>query len=650
MPITPQELVLDPWAGLSHRPILNPKEGGNGSLAASWVGSRTSTDTRRLNAYIVLRTYIDNCSRLFLADNSRQREHREYGDAALMVDAILAAVLGEDLTVQVDGADADEPTPPEPDEPDVAEEVTDPPVPPEPDADALAEFTAAHAEWETATARQDWLDTWLRKERFALKIHETERNAVQLGDGVYVLSWSNAKKRVRIKIYDPGFYFPVLDQDDDDEFPSRVHLAWEYEEADDGGKVTCYVRRITFDRVLLEEAVRRGVVFANPQPTEDAEGVLRRAYEYEDDDDSDDARYVCLLTDASWEKGKLRAPAGVDSFDYRGAEYAQNADGSELRDFDLGVDFIPIIHLPNTVAGLEHFGIAALTRIAQVLDDLSSTDTDVQASSAITGAPPISFENAALSGVVQKTYGPGTAFYGGKVTIADTSNSLDALLKLVDALQSRMNVNGRVPAEVIGRVKAGDIASGVQLLLSFGPFRSLVKGMRLVRDDKNGLLFTFVQRMAIMAGARGVKAADGGALDKNAKPLDIAVKYGSYLPLDKKGEIDLLLSMVKGGLISRSTAMRLAVEAGVDIREMADELAAVESEDFEGANLLAEATADEGLARAYLHRPPAEVPAEPEALPAPGAVPPGPGGGGQPPVPIPPAPPGPPVVVPPPRA
>lgn len=614
MAVTREDLVLDPWAGLSHRPILNPKSGSGGNLAPTWVGVQGSSDVRRLNAYIVLRTYIDNCSRLFLQDLSRQREHREYGDAALMVDAILAALLGEDMTVSVDGADAEKPEPPtsatgqQNVDPGSVEDVrVDSENDDDPDegvgATKQAEYVEDLAEWEKATVRQEWLDEWVRKERFLLKIQETERNAVQLGDGVYMLSWNNQKKRVRLRIYDPGFYFPVLDQDDDDEFPDRVHLAWEYDDAD--GK--CWVRRITFERVSLIDAQARGVTFA-VEPTVGTDGALNRQYPYQDDDDSDDSEYVALMTDASWPKASLKfgPRGGVDSFSYEGATFATNGDGQTLRDFDLGVDFIPVVHVPNTIAGLEHFGIASLTRIAQILDDLAASDTDMQAASAIVGAPPISFENPSMSSVETKTYGPGTAYYGGKVTIADTSRSLDALLKLIEQLMQRVQVNGRVPAEVLGAVKAANISSGIQLALSFGPFRSLVNGMRLVRDDKYALLFKMVQRMSIVAGTAGVKQIIGGALDPTAEVLDVAVKFGSYLPNDLKGTVDIILSLLKDHAISRSTALRMLQEAGLDIRDMKDELEAIEGEDFLGALKLAEAVADETAARAYLHLP--EVP------------------------------------------
>src|SRR5205807_1508934 len=135
-------------------------------------------------------------------------------------------------------------------------------------------------------------------ERFGLKLIETERNAIGLGDGVYVLGWSAKKKRPRLRVFDPGFYFPVLEDSDEDEFPSRVHMAWEavqdergnYVQVDPGqpspaGRSTPSVRRVR--RITWELA---------PLP----EGEAPRHYPWQDADD-EPATVTCYMTDAVWE-------------------------------------------------------------------------------------------------------------------------------------------------------------------------------------------------------------------------------------------------------------------------------------------------------------------------------------------------------------
>lgn len=638
------DIVIDPWSGLSHRPLLSAKN-PTGSLAPTWIGPISSKDVRRLNAYMVLAAFVENSSRLFLRDPSRKRESREYGDAALIRDAILAAVLGEDLTIAVEGADADKPKPkPETDDAgSLEDEGGEPTNDPDDDDDVTTEddetFVQQLAEWQGATDRQQWFDEWWRLEREPLKIHETERNACGLGDGVYELSWSNEKKRVRCRIYDPGFYFPALTDDAGDDFPDRVHLAWETEDEADG---STKIRRITYERVKIAEAVERGVTVdgATRSTGPNGEDVWTKKYPYSDaaDADGDPSEYVTLVTDATWSKQDLKFVnnrPGVDRFLNAGAVYAQNEDGTEMLDLDLGIDFIPLVHLPNSVALSDHFGVASLTRISQILDDIAGTDTDLQAASAITGAPPLSVDTPAATGATQTLYGPGTVFYGGKVTVADVSNSLDALLKLAEFLLKRLSVNGRVPEEVLGRVAAGDISSGVQLALSFGPFRSLIGEMRLVRDDKYRLKYKMVQRLAIVAGAAGVTARDGGALATGASVMDVSLAFGSYMPNDQKAAVDLVVALVGAHLMSRTAGIRILEGLGVDYGEDLDkELDRIESEDFEGGYRIAETTGSELDGRRYLHLPgqpdptaappnkPTPPPAPTPAAPgAPGAVP-----------------------------
>lgn len=628
-------IVIDPWAGLSHRPLLDPSNGQAGNLAPSWVGRGNSTDVRRVNAYMVLASLIENSSRVFLKDATRKRESREYGDAALIRDSVLAALLGEDLTIQVDGADADKPKPPTADDPDSDAGAGTGPDDDEsdlPDDDEDDEtFEQQLAEWQLATDRQEWFDAWATRERFPLKVHETERNAIGLSDGVYRLDWSTEKHRTRLRVYDPGFYFPVLSADLDDEFPDRVHLAWEF---DDGG--TMKVRRITYERVTIAEAVGRGLEIdgatASAAGAED-EVTWTKDYPYADADD-DSSTYVTLMTDATWVRQDLKFNlniAGVDNFRDLGATYAVNEDGDEIRNLDLGVDFLPIVHIPNTVALTDHFGVSCLTRICQILDDVAGTDTDLQAASAITGAPPISVNVPNASGATQALYGPGSVFYGGTVTVADVSKSLDALLKLDDSLLKRLSVNGRVPEEVLGRVAAGDISSGVQLALSFGPFRSLINELRLVRGDKYRLLFKMLQRFAIVGGKAGEPVKPGKALPADAKVLDVEMAFGSFMPNDLKAAVDLVVALVKAHLMSRTIALKMLAGLGIDYGDDFDEeLDRIKAEDFEGAYRIAETTGSERDGRTYLQLPgdpdPAATPPnKTQAAPAPTPAAPAPG-------------------------
>ena len=54
---------------------------------------------------------------------------------------------------------------------------------------------------------------------------ECERNAVKLGDGVYVLGWSSSKNRPVLRVYDPGFSSLYGAIDDVEEDPSQSTLS-----------------------------------------------------------------------------------------------------------------------------------------------------------------------------------------------------------------------------------------------------------------------------------------------------------------------------------------------------------------------------------------------------------------------------------------
>ncbi|MFE4366915.1 hypothetical protein ACFRMN_01420 [Streptomyces sp. NPDC056835] len=72
-----------------------------------------------------------------------------------------------------------------------------------------------------------------------------------LGDGVMVLAWNPAKQRPTLRVYDPGFFFPQWD-DEDDDFPTKVHLAWELPADDDAG-LKARVRRVTYELGPISE-------------------------------------------------------------------------------------------------------------------------------------------------------------------------------------------------------------------------------------------------------------------------------------------------------------------------------------------------------------------------------------------------------------
>jgi hypothetical protein len=559
-----------------------------------------------------------------------RRENREFGDAALMVLRVVDALLGDEQQIIVDGAEAYDPE-------------ADTNAGDAPDG-ADPTDQQANAEAKALSERQDWLRQWADVERLLLTMLEVEEDAVKLGDGVYALSWSSSKKRPLLHVYDPGFYFPVL-TDGPEGFPRRVDVAWELEQGHQR-----FVHRITWelgpiggpidkkgDPILADSG--QPVAYEGDEIFTNANGVatIARRYPWLAADE-DPSTVTCYMTEAVW---NLSDAAGVESPDdlnlEKAKEIIRNEDGVPIDHLDLRIDFVPVVHIPNTPSRKEHFGRSLLTSVAQILDEIQATDTDLAKASSTTGSPVLSLSNSPTltdpttgqTVPAVTTYGPGDVLHtgeNGKLDMLDTSKSLDALLKYMEFLLHRLSVNAHIPDEAIGRVRASQVPSGIALQLAFGPLQGLVRRMRLVRSEKYPLLLRFVQRLA----------QTGGTLEAGETPR-AEVRFGSFLPADEAQIVTQTCEMLRAKAISRSTGLRMLADAGIVDIDVSEELQRLDQEDFEAALLLLEASGSEqvvfkrlGLDESLIGAPP------PSKKPTPGGLPTPPAPGG--PAPAPPAP------------
>lgn len=571
------ELLFDSWTPMSFKRALGGKKQPGLSWAApTWVG----THDRRLLAYKVLQAYMDNSARVFLSSTNQDQidQHREYGDASLIVNQIVAALLGEGQEIVVTGADDDKPEP-------------------------------------GTVELQDWLREWADTERLPLKMIETERNAVGLGDGVYVLGWNKEKGRPRLRVFDPGFYFPVLNDGNEDDYPEKLHIAWELESDKPGERK---VRRITWELGPIGPASTPGLLGRltgeAPVPLDgdviDETGRITRQYAWNDKPST----VTCYMTDAVWTLDM--AAKDVDDLSGGSAVYAVDDEG-EVNLRDLQIDFIPVIHEPNTVAIANHYGRSSLATILQILDDLSNADTDLQAASATTGKPVIALSGATM-GNLRPTYRAGDVFEtgDGKMDVLDTSRALDALIKYVEFLLSRTSTNSRVPESVLGRVKPSEVPSGIALALSFGPLASMIGEMRLVRGEKYPLLLKFAWRLALAGQAEGVPGTW----------FPSTVEFGSFLPQDQSAAVEIVSKLLEKQAVSLEVAVAILMAAGLPIEDAAEEVDRIQSRDFAGADELLTATGDEDAVFDYLGRKKPTTPRPAPPAPAPAPAPPTPPG------------------------
>lgn len=578
--------IFDNWSWAGHKRAMgDTKLPGKTWEAPTWV---PEDDARRLRAYTIYEGYYTNSARHFLPtlDEKERSKHREYGDAALIVHQIVAALIGDDQSIVVEGADAFDPdfdpdAIPEPGE-DLDEE--------ERDAEMVAfqEEAEFQAEARRAAELQDRLQTWAQEERFTRKLAEVERDAVKLGDGVLFVTWSNKKDRPRIRIYDPGTYFPVL-TDADEDYPSRVHLAWEIPpKLGEDNKLR--VRRMTFSLgpIGAPPLAEDGLPTLDTTLEErlEADGTRTRKYPW----NIDRSNITCYMTDATF---TLDGAATINDFSEARASYATNEDGEVLNNFDLEIDFIPIVHIPNTVAEKEHFGRSSLATVLQVLDDLQNADTDLEGAAATSGTPAVAITKP-VNVKDEFVVGPGRTYIlgeGGRMDVLDSSGALDALLKYLETMLKRLSVNARIPEAVLGRIDPGEVPSGIALALAMSPLQTMVGEMRLTRDEKLPLILKMVMRYM----------QRNGDLPPGADQiLPAAVEYGSFLPSDRAAAAGLVEQLLRAKAISRLTSVQMLVEAGFPIEDAAAEVERIQQEDFDGAVTLLEVTGNEEVVSDYL--------------------------------------------------
>jgi hypothetical protein len=272
----------------------------------------------------------------------------------------------------------------------------------------------------------------------------------------------------------------------------------------------------------------------------------------------------------------------VDAFDPARAEVVTETQ-------DLGLDFIPVVHVPNTVTS-EHFGEATLAYVLEVIDEIVTTETDLAGAAALVGTPPLAVKGRLDSA---KSYGPGTVYEmgdNGDARFLDTSHSLDALLGYVAHLTDRLLTNMQLSKSYLGSGDAQQVPSGVALRLMFSLLTNLVQRMRLARQDKYALLFKFAARMAMTTGE----------LEPTTDLPPIELQFGYHLPGEQAIVIEETRQLYNDGLISLATAVRRLKAAGVEIEDVDAEVIALQREDIQAARDIVDATGDVTAARTRL--------------------------------------------------
>jgi hypothetical protein len=606
---------LDQWSPLNHKAPLDPTKSGPVAYARSWAPD--DTDERRLAAYYVLELYRSNNARAMLPTDGRDpAAHREYGDAGLLVQRLVAAVLGADWTIVVDSAGDDLTEGPR---------LPEMPTNPGEGADALvqrlyaARLQAWHQDVEkalaayedavaaqpAARAREAALRAWSDRRGFPGRAVEAETDAVALGDAVYVL-WPQAGDWPLVSVVGPDAFFPLLTDDDAGEFTDRLDLAWEFVEDDANGNAESYLRRHTWEIVEIAATRSRddgdgGATWVDEEgnPTERPvlyggegspirervrDGRIERRLPWHGKDAAGRDEYTtvtCIYTSAVWALRNLDGRKLRD-LDERKAESITPA-------LDLLADFIPVIHEPNTPSSSATYGVSSISPVAQVLDDVATNDVDAMTASRYLSDPVIFLTG--VHGEIPDVVAPGRMWKGGetgRMDVLDLSVGLEKLTASGDRLQARYWQNAGVPGEMLGRVDANEV-SGVALALRLAPFAQLVATMRTARDPKYRLLLKFVQRLAQIA-----QVLDPGP----TAPARLA--FGNFLPTSQAETVEMVSTALTAKAISTETAVALLIAAGFPVADAAAEVDRIRVTDGATAKDIADATGSEQVAAEYL--------------------------------------------------
>lgn len=628
----PTSIVIDQWSPLSYKAAVGQPgdQRAPAVLAPTWVPDR---ERRRLNAYVVRAAMASNVGRLTVSGitDAERDERAEYGDPHTFIDRVANAVLGDGWDLVVDGADedlADGPRLPDRPEPYTGND----PLAKRIAKGKLEAWTrqalAAIDEWETALAaqpdaqaRQDALREWAESASVQLQaiMWEAQHMGGRLGESIVVL-WPRAGDWPRPEVYDPGAYFPDLSDVVRGEFPGGINLCWEFErDVIEGGTVVTktFLRKMTWAIVdITAEAIvvgQRGAIAwrgEDGQPLPEGSGPFLRARETYDaatgqirrvlpwHGDGEFTTTTCVYSEGVWDKADVGAK--YDALDNDKATWVSWR-------HDLGVDFIPVIHRPNTPTGAEHYGSATLDHVAQLLDDLATLDSRAMEAASFLSGPAIGVSGVSVDNLVvapRTAYGLGEK---GRMDVLDLSSGVEQLYAGVDRLRDRLEANTSVPGDLVGRAGQAE-KTATESLLRFTGFTQLIRSMRLPVAPKDELLLKMAQRLAQVA------VKDNGEPVLPPGPTPVArIAYGPFLPTDLGGVIDAVGKLLSGekAAISLETAVAMLADAGVPIDDVGEEVSRIRSTDFAGAAALGDAVNSDQAARDYLGLDPADAGAPP---------------------------------------
>lgn len=520
-----------------------------------YTGEWVPEDHRdRLRQYEIFRALFDNRFGPLLRNTEAGQRLREYGDYALIVETSRDAVLGDQISIEVPGS--------------------------------------ADTDNAGAIARQQLLDQWAQRERWASKIFRGETDAAAVGDCVYELRPDG--DRLRLRAHDPESFFPVW-LSSEGEF-EEAYLAWEEKnngqylpKSDDTLTRTRSPGRAPSGR--FESGGQRNL---RDLRNRDGEVVLyRRHYQLMDLEAARDAgvqvltgaerSMVCVVT-AAWyriEVGRsAEAATGWDRLQV--LAYEQTRDGREINRLDTGFDEVPLFYVPNKEATNQPWGLPEGESILHALLDLRQDHADLKENTFANAFPVLYDENPPAAagpprpGGVQhrseEKYQPGRIYNGRKLGVVDLSAGNELLLRHEEFLVGKALRNSRTSAILAGVQDAGQVPSGYAMTIAMIPTLSKTVAKRTTRRDKLGMMLKHVLRWhrdwADPADFGHTGGWPAGMWDDDAA----FPSFGSIIPIDKAQVAQIVRDLSMADRISDETAVAMLMAAGFPIDDAVAEI------------------------------------------------------------------------------
>jgi hypothetical protein len=414
----------------------------------------------------------------------------------------------------------------------------------------------------------DPIDKLFTREEFKVKFASVKRWMLVKGDGLLHITADPSKAqgtRIRITELAPETYFPKYDPVDEERVIGCYLVKQVY--ADDG--TTVVTMRLSYDRVMTEEDAA-----ATRLPI----GSIRAGlgwYELAKWDD----RYP--LSDA--DLAEVDPPTRFNT-----PANALLMAGVALPGV---ITSIPVYHFRNNRSGTAAFGLSELQGIETILAGLTQTMSDEDIAIALQGIGMYWTDSGhprdAAGNEVDWVISPASVAEvekGGKFGRVEGANDVESLQKHFASLSEAAQQATGTPEVALGRVEVQAAESGVALAIQFAPITAKT-------DEKEDELLSKLAQFMYDLMNGWMPAYEG----YNANGAVVTPSFGNKLPVNRKEEIDEIVTLKKEGIISTEYALTLLQQRlGFQIpADMLDQLLAEQQTmlDATGARIDAEANA-----------------------------------------------------------